>query len=160
MVDFVNLSDDGETFEWDFGDGQISTDVHPSNTYPDLGNQTYRVELVATSADGCTDTTYQFLTIDEIVLYYIPNAFTPNGDPMNQTYGPVFVPGFNPRDFHFTVFNRWGELVWESYDPAGRWDGTYNGAFVDDGVYVWKLVFRENKTDKKYQDYGHITVLK
>jgi len=159
-VDFTNLSTDGASYEWTFGDGQFSTDINPSNTYPDIGNQTYRVELVATSADGCTDTTDQLITIDEVVLYYIPNAFTPNSDPMNQRFGPVFVPGFNPTDFHMTIFNRWGELVWESYDPSATWDGSYNGVFVEDGVYVWKVMFRENKSDKKHEDYGHVTVLK
>lgn len=159
-VDFTNLSTDGATYEWTFGDGQFSTDINPSNTYPDIGNQTYRVELVTTSADGCIDTTDQLITIDEIVLYYIPNAFTPNSDPMNQRFGPVFIPGFNPTDFHMTIFNRWGELVWESYDPSATWDGTYNDVFVEDGVYVWKVMFRENKSDKKHEDYGHVTVLK
>lgn len=90
----------------------------------------------------------------------MPNAFTPNEDPFNQTFGPVFVPGLVPRDFHFVIYNRWGEMVWESYDPSARWDGTYGDVFVEDGVYVWQVIYRENKSDKNHEDYGHITVIK
>lgn len=159
-VDFTNLSEYGDTCEWYFGDGSFSSDINPDHTYPDAGNQRYKVELVAESSDGCRDTTYQFLTIDEVVLFYVPNAFTPNADPFNQTFGPVFVPGFTPRDFRFFIYNRWGELIWESYDPSARWDGTYGDVMVEDDVYVWKVLFRENKSDKIHEDYGHITVIK
>lgn len=159
-VEYTNLSEDGSAYEWYFGDGGFSTNINPDHTYPDVGNQRYLVELVAESVDGCRDTTYQYLTIDEVVLYYVPNAFTPNEDPFNQTFGPVFVPGFVPRDFHFVIYNRWGEMVWESYDPSARWDGTYGDVFVEDGVYVWQVIYRENKSDKKHEDFGHITVIK
>ena len=159
-VSFENESVFGSSFEWSFGDGGGSVDFHPDHTYPAVGNQTYEVELIAISDEGCRDTTSQFLTIDEVVLYFIPNTFTPNEDPFNQVFYPVFIPGFYPADFHLTIFNRWGEIVWESYDTTGGWDGTYGGEFADDGVYIWELSFRENKTDKKYQVIGHVTLLK
>ncbi len=158
-VVFENESEFASTFEWMFGDGSTSTDVNPSHTYPSLGNVTYDVELVATTDKGCTDTTNHLVTIDEIVLYFIPNAITPNSDPFNQTFNPVFIPGFIPNDYHIRVLNRWGEIMWESYDFTEGWNGTYDGAFVQDGVYVWELTFRENKSDKKHRDFGHIVVV-
>ncbi len=157
-VFFENESEFATSFEWTFGDGGASTDVHPNHTYPSVGNVTYEVELVANTDEGCSDTTYQLVTIDEIVLYFIPNAITANSDPFNQTFNPVFIPGFYPLDYHIRILNRWGEVMWESYDITEGWDGTYDGSFVQDGVYIWQLSFRENKSDKKYDDYGHIVV--
>lgn len=159
-VFFNNESEFASTFTWSFGDGTGSGEFNPNKTYPEIGNVTYEVELTATSDDGCVDVITKLITIDEVVLYYIPNTFTPNADPFNQTFDPVFIPGFYPNDYHMIIFNRWGEVVWESYDPTAGWNGTYNDIFVEDGVYIWELSFRENKTDKKYQDYGHVTVIK
>lgn len=159
-VYFENESEYATDYTWSFGDGGGSSDFSPEHTYAEAGNATYRVELTAETDKGCIHSTVQFITIDEIVLYYIPNAFTANSDPFNQTFNPVFLPGFNPEDFHLSIFNRWGELVWESYNPNAGWDGTYDGVLVDDGVYIWELSFRENKSDKKYRDFGHVTILK
>jgi gliding motility-associated-like protein len=98
--------------------------------------------------------------IDEVVQYFIPNTFTPDGDGFNQTFYPVFSSIFIPLDYHFAIFNRWGELVWESYDYTAGWDGTYGDVLVQDGVYIWQLTFRENGSDKKYDEFGHISVLR
>lgn len=66
--------------------------------------------------------------------YYIPNTFTPDGNQYNQTWQPIFTSGFDPMNFNLVVYNRWGQIVWESYNPAADWDGTYNGFPVQDGV--------------------------
>lgn len=159
-VSFFNTSESATAYEWNFGEGSTSTDINPSNEYPSIGNVTYDVQLIAKTDQGCSDTTYQKVTIDELVVVFIPNAFTPNSDPFNQRFGPVFIPGFSPRDYHFMIFNRWGELIWESTDLTETWDGTYVNGLVDDGTYVWELTFRENKSDKKYRNYGHVTIIK
>ena len=95
-----------------------------------------------------------------MVQYYIPNAFTPDADVYNATFRPYFMTGFYPQDFHFVIYNRYGEVLWESYDPVAAWDGAYAGTLVQDGVYIWQLTFRENKTDKKREEMGHVTLVK
>ena len=160
QVDFENNSENAVTFTWDFGDGTVSNDFAPSHLFPDIGNVTYPVKLVAISDKGCKDSVYQYITVAEVVRYFIPNTFTPNPDPYNQTFNPVFVPGFVPADYHFEIFNRWGETLWESYDPSVGWDGTYGGNLLADDVYTWKLTFRENGSDKKHIRSGHIVLLK
>lgn len=160
VVSFYNTSEFATDYEWSFGEGSTSTETNPTNNYPAVGNMTYDVELIAKTDKGCADTTHQKITIDELVIVYIPNAFTPNSDPFNQAFGPVFIPGFTPKDYHFMIFNRWGELIWESTDQSETWDGTYINGFVEDGTYVWELTFRENKSDKKYRNYGHVTIIK
>ncbi len=63
-------------------------------------------------------------------------------------------------DFHFTIFDRWGEIIFESYNPKYGWDGTYNNKIVVDGVYVYKLDFLDNHSKTKHQKTGHVNLIK
>jgi gliding motility-associated-like protein len=94
------------------------------------------------------------------IIYYMPNSFTPDGDEFNQTFQPVFTSGFDPYDFQIEIYNRWGELIFESRDATIGWDGTYNGRYVMEGIYAWKLTFGNEVNDARYTDYGHVTILK
>ncbi len=159
-VNFLNQSQFGDNYQWFFGDGNSSTNFSPSNYYPEIGNASYPATLVVSTDMGCVDTMTQIILIEEIPMYYIPNAVTPNGDSFNSTFKPIFVTGFVPTDYEFRIYDRWGVLVWESYDYTYGWDCTYLDNLVDDGVYTWQLTFLENKTDVKYREFGHVTVLK
>jgi gliding motility-associated-like protein len=94
------------------------------------------------------------------IIYYVPNSFTPDSDEHNQLFGPVMTEGFDIDGFSFIVFNRWGEIVWESQDPLGRWDGTYNGKKCQDGVYSWGIQFSVFGNDEKIQNFGHVILIK
>lgn len=93
-------------------------------------------------------------------IYWVPNCFTPDGNEYNQLFGPVMTEGYNINGFEFLIFNRWGNIVWESKDPNGRWDGTYQGRKCLDGVYIWKLTFNLFGDDGKITNHGHLTLLK
>jgi gliding motility-associated-like protein len=160
-VDFTNNSINADTYIWNFGDGISSYEEHPSHTYPELGNTTYDVMLIANNTFDCPDTAYSSITVLDELIYYVPNVFTPDGDQFNEMFQPVFTSGYDPYDFHLMIFNRWGELIFESFNADIGWDGTYgDGGLVQDGVYVWKINFKESMTDKKHEVYGHVTVLK
>lgn len=159
VVQFENLSEFASTYEWDFGDGVTGFDFEPDHAYPEIGNGLYQVRLIAITDKGCRDTAYQYVLINEVIQYFIPNTFTPDGDNFNENFKPIFSSIFIPQDFHFVIYNRWGEVVWESYDYTAGWNGTYGDVLVQDGVYVWQLTFRENGSDKKYEENGHITLL-
>jgi gliding motility-associated-like protein len=92
----------------------------------------------------------------------VPNAFTPDGDAFNQTFIPVFSSGCAPYDknYHLMIFNRWGELLFESYDYQVGWDGTYGGQLVQDGVYVWKIIVKRTGVDKRETLVGHVTLIR
>ncbi len=91
----------------------------------------------------------------------MPNTFTPDGDNFNEEFKPVFVSGFDPYDFHMMIFNRWGEVVFESYDANYGWNGFYGDhGIVKDGTYIWRIEFGDLNTDKKYKENGHVTILK
>ena len=95
---------------------------------------------------------------DEMV--FAPNAFTPNADPFNNDWG-IYVEGFRTEEFLLSVYNRWGELIWETTNPSGRWDGTYtDGNIVQSGVYVWYLTARDQITDEKFEYTGFINVIR
>lgn len=159
-VQFNNLSEFASSFEWSFGDGYSSFLVDPEHTYPEVGTVNYPVQLIAITDKGCRDTANQILTVKEVVLYYIPNSFTPDGDEFNALFKPQFLKGFSPADYHLAIYNRYGEIIWESYDSGAGWNGTYGSSLVSDGVYIWQLTFRENSSDKRYAEYGHVTILK
>ena len=93
------------------------------------------------------------------VQLFAPNAFTPDGDYYNDTW-KVFIDGIDIYDFHLTIFNRSGEIVWESFNTAGEWDGYYGGHRVSDGIYVWMIETRSEATDERHKFTGFISVLR
>jgi gliding motility-associated-like protein len=127
------------TFEWIFGDNSTNSGIeNPLHVFPELGNTSYVVTLIASNDAGCRDTTQTTIIVEDVIIYYVPNAFTPDGDNFNQTFKPVFTSEFDPYDYHLMIFDRWGEVVFESYNAEIGWNGKYgaSGELVEDGVYV------------------------
>lgn len=94
------------------------------------------------------------------LIYYIPNSFTPDGDEHNNVWQPVFTSGFDPYSFHVIVYNRWGEVIWESYNHTASWDGTYNNLPCQAGIYTYTLMFGDKDTDAKYTATGHFNLMR
>lgn len=160
QVDFTNLSTNADAYLWDFGDGSSSGDIDPSHVYPETAGGEYPVTLTALTNEGCSHTYTQNVVVSELIQFYVPNTFTPNADAFNPRYEPVFIPGFEPLDYKFQIFNRWGEIMFESQDLSFGWDGAYGGNIVPDGTFIWRMEFRETQTDKVHEYFGHVTVLK
>lgn len=161
-IEFTNTSIGGENYIWDFGDGSPTVNsVEASYEYGEEGNRSYIVTLIADNGPDCRDTARMVIRVDDVIVFYIPNSFTPDGDEFNQTFQPVFTSGFDPNDFVFTIFNRWGEIIFETRDSNKGWDGTYGGlGLVKDGTYVWTLEFKETMTDKRHYHNGHVTLIR
>jgi len=159
-IQFENLSENATSYIWNFGDQSGATNLeNPIHIYGDTA-QEYIITLVAINDLGCTDTAVSKIIIHDILLYWVPNAFTPDNDEFNQTFKPVFTSGFDPFDYNLMIFDRWGELIFESYNADVGWDGRFLGKMVQDGVYVWKIEFKETMTDKRHKVYGHVTILR
>lgn len=153
-ITFQNLSLNATTYEWDFGDGNTSTMVHPNNTYDEPG--TYVVTLIATDDKGCKDTIQKSITILEEFYIYVPNTFTPDNDRLNNDF-EVSTVGINT--FDIKIFNRWGELIFTSSDPRFKWDGTHNGKLIQDGTFTYVINYLAlNGMEGKL--YGHVNLLK
>lgn len=160
-VEFYNYSTGAVNYLWYFGDGGTSNEENPSYQYQSDVETSYEVMLIAISPIGCRDTAYHQIGIVEELIFFIPNTFTPDGDQFNQIFQPIFTSGHDPYDFNFYIFNRWGEIIWESHDPEVGWDGTYGGhGLVQFGQYVWKADFKLRKNDERVQFTGHVNVIR
>jgi gliding motility-associated-like protein len=154
-----NTSSNASIYSWDFGDGDESNLFNPSHTYTeDAGS--YVITLIANNAGNCPDTARLTVTIQEELIYYVPNTFTPDGDEFNNVFSPVFTSGFDPHNYTMTIYNRWGETLFESNDTKYGWDGTYNGETCKSGIYTWTIRFKSSESDKKITKTGHIQLLK
>lgn len=149
------------TYQWSNPSGvpANSTLESPTVIYPEGIAADYPVELVVTNEFNCSDTTQDIVHIISDVIIYAPNAFTPDNDNLNNDWR-VYIDGININEFHLLMFNRWGETVWESYDPEAVWDGTYGGKKLLDGTYVWSLIAKDATSDKKYEFRGHVSIIR
>ncbi len=159
-VQFNNSSVNADFYTWNFGDNSpVSNEVDPLHTYTGMSPNTYQVELIAEDSAGCVDTALIVFTIDEDFMVYVPNSFTLDGNDDNETFIPVFSNPADVKKYHLMIFNRWGQLIWESYDKTNPWDGRSKGKNCQDGTYTWKLDFtRENKIRKIM--IGHLNLLR
>lgn len=158
---FSNSSQNAITYEWFFEEGEPSTSIAttPSVIFPDGQTGEYEVILVSTSELGCTDTATMTVIVYPEVLIYAPNAFTPDGDEFNQTWR-VYMEGIDVYEFELYLYDRWGELIWESRDPNNAWDGTYLGKLVQPGTFNWLIRSKDVLNDDKHTFRGSVTVLR
>jgi len=159
-VYFTDSSSSATSWLWNFGDFQNpATDTshrqRPSHTYSSEG--TYCVTLVVSNEGMCFDTTQICVDIAGIYTFYIPNAFTPNDDGINDFF---FAKGANVLDFEMYIYDRWGMQVFYSNDIKKGWDGKVNGAgdVAQQDVYVYKVYIKDNlKQDHEY--IGSVTLV-
>jgi gliding motility-associated-like protein len=158
-----NTSTGAVDYDWDFGDGSPIVHVEsPTYQFPDNEPGTYDVELIAYSPLGCNDTAYATIQVTEEVIFYVPNTFTPDDDDHNPTFQPVFSSGYDPFDFTLLIFNRWGEIIFESHNADIGWDGTYGEgrSLAQDGAYTWKIEFKTTASDERKVVVGHVNMMK
>lgn len=141
-IEVMDLSVGATAWYWDFGDlTPEETDQNPTHLYPDTG--TFIITLIAESQYGCYDTTEGTVTVRPAFLMYVPNAFTPDGDGINDTFKPE---GFGFRKFEMRVYSRWGHELFVTDDPAVGWDGTYPNSDepCKQDMYVYRIIVQEN----------------
>lgn len=160
-VQLTNYSVNGDSYEWFIQDGNPSFSQleHVQTMFPDGLAGDYEVTLITTSEFGCIDTSTQIVIVLPEVLLYAPNTFTPDDDEFNQDWG-IHISGIDIFNFELLIFNRWGQIIWESHDPAASWDGTFNGEYVQQGTYTWTIEAKDLVNDRKYEFNGFINVLK
>ena len=144
-------------YHWDFGGLDTSNYPNPIYIFPDDTNGVYPVTLTVIDMNGCTDDITKLVTITAEYGIYIPNAFTPDFDFKNDMFGPTGF-GISPEDYHFMIFDRWGEKLFDTDVLFKPWDGFYKGTRVQEGVYVWKLFFKDYN-NKKHERIGHVTII-
>lgn len=145
-VHFQDQSNGAIAWRWEFGTNFNSNLPSPNYTFPDTGR--YVVNQIVTHQSGCRDTATAVIDIFPEVRYFLPNAFTPNNDAKNDVYlGEGLMEG--AKNFRMTIWNRWGELVFETDDPDQGWNGRKlnNGQESPNGVYVVLVSYKEPRGD-------------
>jgi gliding motility-associated-like protein len=155
-VDFENLSTNANFYEWSFDDGNTSLLLNPSNKY--VADGMYTVTLIAKNTAGCNDTIEKEVVIDPEYHFYIPNAFTPNNDGDNEIFTAV---GEEITEFNMQIFNRWGELIYETNSLNNGWNGTAKGGneISQEGVYVYNIQLKDWQ-GLNHRFTGHVNLIK
>lgn len=155
-VSFINQSENADEYTWYFDTGEISTEFEPDYIFP--GSGTFDVKLIATNTFGCQDSISKPVTIDFLLNFFAPNAFSPNEDFINDTF-KVVVSGIWDSTFTMTIFDRWGGEVFNSKDKNEGWDGkSSSGKFLPGGVYVYRTFFYD-QSGKKHLVVGKVLLI-
>ncbi len=158
IIYFNNLSEnvDSLSYIWNFGTGDLSNLKSPEYTYKGVG--IYEVELIAFTHYGCSDTTYKFVEVKPEVKFYVPDAFSPDGDNHNEVFLPVGTNILN-KGYHFYIYDRWGEPIFETDNLHEGWDGKVNGNYVKPGIYAYYIIYKDIY-DIKYERAGTVNVIR
>lgn len=159
-VSFLNQSVDALAYQWTFGDGTGTEEVNPTHRYVAVLGDRYEGCLVAFGVPPCIDTVCTTLTVADAALH-VPNAFTPNGDGINDLFYPVLLmPGAS--GYRFEVFDRYGRSLFLTNEPGVGWTGRFaDGADeVPVGVYVWKLSVKDGYSGTLLERTGHLSLVR
>ena len=162
-ITFDNLSLGSEAYYWDFGrNGRYGTsnDSLPTFIIPFTEETSFTVCLAAVSNFGCIDTFCQIITVQEDLIFYVPNTFTPDDGNVNSYFKPVFTSGFDKYQYELLIFNRWGEIIFQSRDPEEGWDGRYANQNADQAAYIWKITYEDTYEAVSKTITGHVTLLR
>ncbi|MDC3252661.1 PKD domain-containing protein [Crocinitomicaceae bacterium] len=158
-VQMIDASEGGENYFYWFDDSTFfsnGVEANPIHQYLYPGSH-YPMQVV-TNEWGCKDTAYSLLFIEPFAMF-IPNAFTPDGDNFNNTFKAF--SDFYIDEWHLKIYNRWGQLLYETFDINEHWDGTFNGDYVPDGSYGYTLQYRTCEPLNPDREFsGHINVIR
>lgn len=161
-VTFINQSSsDVNYWDWTFGDGDSLNNTftpNPVHIYPNVTEGIYNATLIVQNSNGCWDTVFHPIVIGPEFTFYIPNAFTPNGDNVNDTF---FGQGIGIVEYDIWIFDRWGNMIFHGDDLGDVWDGKANqgSEVAQQDVYVWKVKLTD-VFGKKHSYLGTVTLVK
>lgn len=157
-VTFIDESENAKTWLYDFG-GLAKLEREPTYTFPDTGVVEV-IQVVTHETTGCTDTAKAFIDIEPLVTLHLPNAFTPNDDGLNDDFrGKGYFDGF--RSYNMQIWNRWGEMIFETDNPNLGWNGKKKGSdtLAPAGVYIYSISYDPPRGETKIEK-GHVTLIR
>ncbi len=160
-VAFTTQITDYPSYAWTAGGDSVGSGIPFGLHFPYFEARTTEVCLVVTDTNGCVNEHCEDVVIEQDLAVYVPNAFSPNGNGINEVFYPVIL-GAETKDFEFTIFDRWGELVYRTEDMTEPWNGGMNNADtpLEPGVFTWRVRLRESAKAEREDIYGHVTLLK
>jgi gliding motility-associated-like protein len=162
IILFTDASIGAVLWDWDFGDGQFGSGIDPTHQYISQGS--YDVWLYIEDDYGCKDSTSNRVLINSLFTFYIPNAFSPDGNAQNEVFLPQGV-GVDEDRYLMQIFDRWGKKIFETTDIKEGWDGRIDGKDVRESeriseIFIYYIKVFEDGTDTAYEYRGTITLLK
>ncbi|MBX9784050.1 MAG: gliding motility-associated C-terminal domain-containing protein [Chitinophagaceae bacterium] len=149
------------TYLWNFGDGRTSTDSVPSPPHiyaTGIRNSTYTITYTITNDLGCSSSIQKQVISLFTCRIDVPNAFTPNEDGLNDTFGPLNA--VKADNYIFRIYNRWGQQIFESRSWLQNWDGTFKGILQNPDTYVWRLSYIDRDTKASVERRGTFTLIR
>ena len=159
VVFFQNTASGFNDHFWDFGDLGIVQEFSPAFTFPSALPSEYEVCQYVFADATCFDSICVTIEVVESTTILVPNAFTPNGDGINDAFLPV-VLGIRPESYEFLIFNRWGDALFSTQQLGDAWDGSSNGTESQQDVYVWQVLAQDALTGEKVRKVGHVTLVR
>lgn len=156
-IQLTNLSEDAVAYNWLSDDVFFSEEIDPMIEYNDDQATTHAICLEAISKDGCVDSICQYVWIEGAFSLYVPTAFRPDGNGLNDFFFPVTL-GF--ESFEILVYDRWGDKIFHGTKDQPMWDGYYKGLLAKADVYTWKFVGESPYTDEVIRRTGRVTVVR
>ena len=163
IVTFIDLSQNAVAYEWYLDSILFSQNASPSLFFPEQETtEFWNVCQVVTTEEGCTDTLCQSIKVQGELAVFVPDAFTPDNDRVNDYFYPR-ITGASEEEYLFQIYDRMGSLVWETAELNGKWSGEgANGSdyFTRDGVYTWRMEVKlKNSVDKRLFQ-GMVTIVR
>jgi len=148
------------SWNWNFGNGSNSITKTPAPQFYPAGNTVRNIllRLIVTNSAGCADTASGTIRVVSNCYISVPKAFTPNRDGLNDFLHPTNA--YKARDLYFRIFNRSGQLLFETRDWTYQWDGSFKGNPQDPGTYVWILQYTNTETGKKFELKGSTILIR
>lgn len=141
-------------WHWTLGNGEVMDVQNFVYTYADTG--TYYITLSVSNQYGCIDSAFDYVIVNPDYTIYVPNAFTPNNDALNDYFQPY---GLNILAYDMKIFDRWGKMVFESKDLNFGWDGKVDGNKAQQGMYAYTLYYKD-ALKKEHTVYGQVTLIR
>jgi gliding motility-associated-like protein len=138
-----------------FGDGGSSSLLSVMHTYSDFGN--YKITQTVVNGFGCVDSSSDIVRVLPEFRFWIPNAFSPDDNLKNDVFMPKTI---GIRNYEFEIFNRWGQRIFVTINPEEGWTGFYKGLECPQGIYVWKIKFKNLASEETELRMGHVTLLR
>ena len=157
---FFNSSFGSLLAHWEFNGNTIDLEPQVPLILPNFESEDITLTLIAESEFGCKDSISRKIILPNFC--YVPNTFTPDGDEYNNVFVPIFYNYLTIIDYELTIFNRWGELIFTSYNPKIGWDGVVmkSSKKGQDDVYNWCLKYNDMSCPKRKEIIGHVTLIR
>jgi gliding motility-associated-like protein len=147
-------------YDWNFGDGGSSVMPNVAHTFPGPG--TWTITLTVSTNNGCEDQVQKQVVVNDIFNLYVPNAFTPDADGINEVFLPRLTGIPFMETYKFEIFDRWGTIIFSTNDPEEAWTGAVRDGkyFAKDEAYNWQITVQLKGSDKERVYSGHVILVR